>query len=144
MTVLLDSSALAKLYLDEPEKAAVRDRIARAGAAAVASIAYPETRAALAAAQRQRRIDARQLAQARLALDQDWTIFDEIPVTARLCREAGMLAEVFALRGYDSVQLASYIHLVRDAEADEITLCSFDDELNRAASLWLRRFRRGH
>jgi predicted nucleic acid-binding protein len=69
--------------------------------------AYPEARAALAAARRAARISGSELVQSRRALDLVWDEIDEVELTAELARWAGDLAEEFALRGYDAVHLAS-------------------------------------
>jgi len=141
MTFLLDSSALVKLYLFESGQEEIRALIGEVEIVAVTAIAYPETRAGLAAAFRQRRIDERQLSTARLDLEQDWQGFYEIPVTGRLCREAGQMAEAFALRGYDSVHLAAYAELSRRSQPQP-ELITFDRQLAEAATQWLRQFRR--
>lgn len=83
-----------------------------------------------------------QLAAACQELDRDWRSYFEVPVTADLCRQAGVLAEEYALRGFDSVQLASYAELMRGATVDGPDFLTFDLQLARAAKQWQRRFRR--
>jgi len=43
--------------------------------------------------------------------DRDWRRYVRIPVTSRLVRLAGELAERHALKGYDAVHLASAVTL---------------------------------
>jgi predicted nucleic acid-binding protein len=68
---------------------------------------YPETRAALAQAQRLGRVTARNLRAAVDALDALLAEMDIIEVDEALARRAGDLSEVHQLRGYDAVHLAA-------------------------------------
>jgi uncharacterized protein len=89
---------------------------------------YPEGRAALAAARRGARLT---VATHRRALDDFESLQGElslIGIDAQLAREAGQLAEKFALRGYDAVHLASAL-----SAGEAITLVSWDEDLRRAA-----------
>jgi predicted nucleic acid-binding protein len=52
-----------------------------------------------------------------------------ISVDAQLAREAGRLADSFALRGYDAVHLASAL-----SAGGPVTLVSWDGDLRRAAA----------
>ena len=115
--------------IDEPETADVQavwlERPARA--ASVALLA--ETRAALAAARRVGRQTAIQHAEAVRALAELWLEIDGIELTEALAMRAGELAEMFALRGYDAIHLAS-----AEAVADPDTvLITADHELASAA-----------
>jgi uncharacterized protein len=92
-------------------------------------LAYPEGRAALAAARRGARLTA---AAHTRALEDFESLHGElslIGIDVQLAREAGELAEKFALRGYDAVHLASVL-----SAGEMITLVSWDDELRRAAA----------
>jgi uncharacterized protein len=74
----------------------------------VASVAaYPEVRAAVAAARRARRISRQQSAVGRRDLDRLWEEVDQLDLTMIVARRAGELAEQHGLRGYDAVHLAS-------------------------------------
>ncbi len=68
---------------------------------------YPETRAALAQAERLGRLTARQLRDAVTAFDSLWEEIDLVEVDDVLARRAGELAEVRQLRGYDAVHVAA-------------------------------------
>lgn len=144
MTSLLDSSALIKLYLTESGQETIQNLIAQPGVVAVTAIVYPEVRAGLAFAYRQGRIDERRLSVVRTELDLGWRGLFEIPVTTRLCREAGDLAQEFGLRGYDSVQLAGYAELSRSAAPDGANFITFDLKLAQAATLWRQRYGQAH
>jgi uncharacterized protein len=72
-----------------------------------ARAAYPETRAALAQAERLGRLTARQLRDAVTAFDSLFEEIDLVEVDDALTRRAGELAEVRRLRGDDAVHLAA-------------------------------------
>ena len=92
-------------------------------------LAYPEGRAALAAARRGAWLAA---AAHTRALEDFESLHGElslIGIDVQLAREAGELAERFALRGYDAVHLASAL-----SAGEAITLVSWDEDLRRAAA----------
>jgi uncharacterized protein len=128
----LDTSALLKLYLEEPDSSTVRNSVSAAAASCTHAIAYPEMRAALAQAHRIRRIGAAELASHRQRFDSDWRALQVILVDEPMVRRAGDLAEQYGLRGYDSVHLAAAESIWR-AVPDEFCLAAFDLQLNVAA-----------
>ena len=142
MTLYLDTSSLVKLYVVEPGTEAVRRLVDDARIVATSLIAYPETRAALARRRRERALSPTAFRTAKHAFEADWRKYFAVDVSAPLCREAGELAERYRLRGYDSVHLASFAELARQAGARETYFSSFDDALNRAARSLGRRLAR--
>jgi uncharacterized protein len=96
---------------------------------AVSSIlSYPEGRAALAAARRGGRIGAKGYVRAREEFESLQSELLLVGIDAPLARQAGEVAEEFALRGYDAVHLASALAL-----GDPTTLITWDQGLRRAA-----------
>ncbi|MEO8425065.1 MAG: type II toxin-antitoxin system VapC family toxin, partial [Actinomycetota bacterium] len=93
-------------------------------------LAYPEARAALAAASRTRRLATRALGLARRGLDDRWEQLYRIDASDRLVLLAGDLAEEHSLRGFDAVHLASAVEAGND---DALVLATWDRELARAA-----------
>jgi predicted nucleic acid-binding protein len=90
-------------------------------------LVYPEGRAALAAAYRGGRLAT---AEYKPALSGFHTHFDDlmtVGVDDDLAASAGAQAEVFGLRGYDAVHLASASGL------GEVTLVTWDEQLADAA-----------
>ena len=141
MTLYLDTSSLVKLYVAEPGSEVVRAHVDRAAIVATSMVAYPETRAALARRRRERALSPTTFAAAKRKLEDDWPKYLVVQVNDSLCRDAGELAERYALRGYDSLHLACFLELARQA-GDETDFSSFDDRLNRAAHLAARARRR--
>jgi uncharacterized protein len=97
-------------------------------------IAYPETRAALARRRRERALRPAAFAAVKRTFEEDWPHYVAVQVTAALCRDAGDRAERYALRGDDSVHLASFVEIAREAGPDT-EFSSVDDRLTRAARL---------
>ena len=133
MTLYLDTSSLVKLYVAESDSDRVRAQVDRATVVATSTIAYPEARAALARRRRERALTPAAFAAAKRKLEADWPKYLTVQVTEALCQDAGQLAERFALRGYDSVHLACYLEVAREAGVGEAEFSSFDDRLSNAA-----------
>jgi len=135
----LDTSALVKQYVEEAQSEQVREWMASADAAATSIASYPEARAALAAARRDGRINARGLARAVADLDQDWRDLAVYNLGEELARAAGELAQRHRLRGYDSVHLATFLHVCQLSPSMDVRFGCFDAPLVRAAALARRR-----
>lgn len=128
----LDTSALVKLYIAEAESPAIHDAVARAEAVAVCRIAWAEACAALARRARDVPTDETATTTARHAMARDWPHFLIIEVTQAVVERACEFAETFALRGYDSVQLASAYTTLASAPG-EVDFACYDNRLNKAA-----------
>jgi predicted nucleic acid-binding protein len=133
VTLYLDTSSLVKLYVAEPDSDAVRTLVDDATVVATSSIAYTETRAALARRHRARGLRTAAFALAKRAFEADWPKYLTVNVTSALCREAGEFAERYRLRAYDSVHLAAFAEVAREAGVRKTRFSSFDETLNRAA-----------
>lgn len=139
MTVYLDTSSLVKLYVEEVGSGDVRDLVADADIVATSLVAYPETRAALARLRRSGDLSATDFARAKRTFESEWSAFLALEVTTAISREAGALAERYALRGFDALHLASFAAVARRAGPAATRFSSFDDHLNKA---WRRLARR--
>jgi predicted nucleic acid-binding protein len=96
-----------KLFVEEADSWAVVTLWDDAERRFSSRLLYPESRAALASAQRLERIDQAHAAGARAELERLWAGLEEITLTTELARRAGDVASELALRGYDAVHLAS-------------------------------------
>lgn len=142
MTVYADTSSLVKLFVAESGSDDVRERISAADAVFSSEIAYPEARAALARRRREGGLASAEFQVAKEAFERRWQDVIGIPATTQLCREAGELAERYALRGFDAVHLASFAEMLRALHGtDEVEFSSVDDRLNRAARRFARTIR---
>jgi predicted nucleic acid-binding protein len=131
LILYLDTSALVKLYVDEPGRAALMREVDSAVAVATVRIAYAEARAAFARKRRDGGFDAAGLRQAVEQLDEDWVACNIVDVSEPLVRRAGTLAERHALRGYDAVHLAGALEIMR--AGGDVSFGCFDEHLRRAA-----------
>jgi len=102
-----DTSAVVPLLISEPGSRRAASLWETADRVVSVRLVYPETRAALAQAQRLGRVGTRDLRDAVTELDSLFEEIDLVEVDAPLARLAGELAEIHRLRGYDAVHLAA-------------------------------------
>jgi uncharacterized protein len=105
--VYFDSSALVKLVVEESGSDLSAELWDGCDAALTSRLAYPEVRAALAAAGRNHDLAERELDAAEHAWERFWAAIRPVELTAAVEQPAGRLARVHALTGADSVHLAS-------------------------------------
>jgi predicted nucleic acid-binding protein len=105
--VYFDSSALVKLVVKEAGSDLVSQLWDGCDGALASRLAYPEVRAALAAAARNHDLDPGDLRTAEQAWEEFWAATRPVELTPAVERHAGELAREHALRGADSVHLAS-------------------------------------
>ena len=134
MILFCDTSALVKLYIVEAESETLKARVQDAEAVAVCRIAWAEAFAALSRRAREVPEDAALIEQAKAALAADWPHFVVLEITQPLVERAGEYADTFALRGYDSIQLAAAFEAARISQSPLFFAC-FDTRLNKAAKL---------
>jgi uncharacterized protein len=134
LILFCDTSALVKLYIAEPESDALKSRLLEAEAVAVCRIAWAEAQAALARHAREVPEDADMVEQAKKMLAADWPRYVVIEIDQSLVEKAGEFADTFALRGYDSIQLAAAFKVQEITEAAVCFAC-FDVRLNKAAKI---------
>ncbi len=129
LILYFDTSALVKLVVVEPGSELVAELWGTRLRAASSILSYPEGRAALAAADRGRRLSSTGYARAREEFESLQSELALVGIDGQLARAAGELAAEHELRGYDAVHLASALALGTD-----VTLVSWDADLRRAAA----------
>jgi predicted nucleic acid-binding protein len=129
-----DTSALLKLFVDEIGSDSMAKARSDSEAIAVCRITWAESMAAFAQRSRVKGANQAGLAQAKSLFENTWSNFVISEVTQPLVEKAGMYAEAFALRGYDSVQLAA-AHNLHEQFAIPLTFACFDRRLSQAAAL---------
>jgi predicted nucleic acid-binding protein len=134
MILFCDTSALLKLYIEEPDSNAVKAHLHEAEAVAVCRIAWAEAHAALSRRARETPEDTATLEQAKAALAADWPHYIVMEISQAVVERAGDYADTFALRAYDSVQLAAAFETGLISQAPVLFAC-FDIRLNKAAKL---------
>ena len=128
--VYFDSSALVKLVLDEPGSNVAAELWNASDAALSSRLAYPEVRAALAAAGRNHDLTESEVTAAADEWETFWASMRPIELSADVEKVAGELASVHRLRGADAVHLASALAL---APAD-VTVAAWDKRLHAGAA----------
>jgi len=134
MILFCDTSALIKLYIAEEGGEMVRQAAVDATALAVCRIAWAEAMAALARRVREMPTDEAAISLARAHLRRDWGDCLIVEVTQILVEQAGEFADVFALRGYDSIQLAA-AHALHVGSGAPVHFAVFDTRLQKAARI---------
>lgn len=134
MILFCDTSALIKLLISEPGSDQMMESSLRAEAIAVCRITWAEAMAGMARRQRDDPISGDDIEQARQHLIDRWDHFTIVEVSQHLVETAGRFADVFSLRGYDSVQLAASHELHSNGEQPVLFAC-YDRRLNQAAQL---------
>ncbi len=132
MILFCDTSALLKLYIEEPGSDLVKAHLHEAEAVAVCRIAWAEAHAALSRRARETPEDTATLEQAKAALAADWPHYIVMEISQALVERAGDYADTFALRAYDSVQLAAAFETGLISQSP-VLFASFDIRLNKAA-----------
>lgn len=127
--VYFDSSAFVKLLVDEVGSEVAAALWDGCDAAVSSHLAYPEVRAALAAAGRANRLDADDQSDAEAAWEQYWAATRVVELTEAIATHAGRLAGEHALRGADAIHLASVLAI----GANETLLAVWDQRLRAAA-----------
>ena len=132
MMLYLDTSALVKLYVDEPLSQELSAAVDEVEAVATSLLAYAEARAAFARARREARLSPHAYRHIVEMFEEDWPRYITVEVTDRIVKHAGNLAASRALRGYDALHLASASSL-RERVSSSVMFLSFDRELSVAA-----------
>ena len=132
MILYVDTSALVKLYVPEPESAAVQALVESAQVTAVSLVAFAEARAAFARKRRERAVKPKDYRLIVREFDDDWDHYFIVDVTEPLVKRAAQLADKHGLRGYDAIQLSSAI-VLREQSGEAVSFCCFDGRLLRAS-----------
>ena len=136
MTVFADSSALVKLYADEPG----HERVRELSTLVVSQLARVEVPSAIWHKQRLGELDAGTARLLTSAFEADWAGTEEEPprfsavtATAAVLKSAARLCAVHGLRAYDAVQMACAL-AARDVVPECRTFAAFDRHLRAAAA----------
>lgn len=132
MMLYVDTSALVKLYVEEPLSQELSYAVDEAEAVATSLLAYTEAMAAFARARREVRLSPQEYRRVVDAFEEDWSRYITVEVTDRLVKTAGHLAASRTLRGYDALHLASALSL-RERVPSSMMFVAFDRALSVAA-----------
>ena len=133
MKLFLDSSALAKLWLQEEHSEAVLQEFHHAEARCASVLALVEVRSTLGRVRRERRLSVEWLAKIEAAAMEDFAIITTIDIDAGLATDAGILAARHGLKSLDALHLATALALVADQPDEGWTFVTYDTQLATAA-----------
>jgi len=132
MIAYLDSSALVKLYIQEPGSSEVRALVSEARIVATSRVAYVEARAGFARKLREGELLQEEYSQIVEDFKEDWEKYFVVEVSENVARLGGRLVEKHPLRGFDAIHLASALLLKERANLEVFFSC-FDKRLKTAA-----------
>lgn len=127
--VYFDSSAFVKLLVEEEGSDLAAALWDGCDVAVSSRLAYPEVRAALAAAGRGRRLRPADRRRAETSWEIYWASTRPVELTEAVTARAGNLASRHALRGADAVHLASLLAL----DAPDAVFAVWDERLRAGA-----------
>jgi len=128
----LDTSSLVKLYMEEAESLKIETLVRSSEATATSIISYAEARAAFARRFREKSFTSDEHNRLKAFFDKDWRNYFILNITQDMVKLAGNLAEKHALRGFDSIHLASALTLHQEVSTPVVFSC-FDNKLEKAA-----------
>ncbi len=134
MTAYFDTSALLKLVVQEHGSERAGRLWQEASRVISTTLLYPEARAALKRARRERRLGDAELRLAVRGFERLWSRIERMSVPVPLAVRAGELAHTFDLRGYDAVHLAAAEAL---ADGSLVLVCADRELCDAAAGLGL-------
>ncbi|HEA67549.1 MAG TPA: PIN domain-containing protein [Desulfobacterales bacterium] len=132
MIVYLDTSSLVKLYVEEDESSKVDALVKSSEVTATSLVAFAEARAAFARRFREKAFTKNEYNRLKEFFDKDWSRYLILSVTEDMIRLASDLAEKHALKGFDSIHLASALTLRQELSSPIVFSC-FDDNLQKAS-----------
>ena len=124
MTLYVDTSALLKRYVDEPDSRRFNAMLSEGSTWLTCRLTLVEIRRNLS-----RRLEGQDAAAAREAFRADWSHFAVVEVDAALCEDAAAASELTGARSLDAVHLAA----VRRAGPQGIALLTADLRQAQAA-----------
>jgi predicted nucleic acid-binding protein len=124
VTLYVDSSALVKRYVDEPDSQAAERMLLADPAWVTAQVTLVEVRLAIA-----RRLDDRGRDEANAAFDRDWLRTFVVSVDEVTCRRAAEIGTLTGARSLDAIHLAA----AERAGGRSVPIVTFDIRLGHAA-----------
>jgi len=132
MILYLDTSALVKRYFRESYSDEILSRWKSADQIVTSFVAYAETMASLSRKKREANIENTLIREVVGSFRRDWESFVRVEVNDELNSYIDHVVEVYPLRGFDAIHLASAL-AVSEMLPDDFLFACFDDRLVSAA-----------
>lgn len=132
MILYLDTSALIKLYIDEPGSEMVKEFLDASQIISTSCVAYVEARAGVARKFREGELSESDRKRIIEDLGMDWGNYFIIEVSESVRKLGGKLVDNHSLRGFDAIHLASAL-LLKSSVRSVVAFSCFDERLKKAA-----------
>jgi predicted nucleic acid-binding protein len=129
----LDTSALVKLFVEEPGSAVVATLVTRVEAVATAKIAYAEVHAGLARRHRAGDLSTPAYDVTWQSFEEEWPRYTRLDLHDEILQSARTLIQRHPLRGFDAIHLASALSL-QSLTGEATVLVAAGRRLLRAAA----------
>lgn len=129
MILYLDTSALVKLYIEEPGTQTVERAVREAQDVTTCWLSYPEARSAFSRLAREGIITADQLRVVVTSLHSDLPTYDMVLPEENVFWDAGYLADRRGIRALDAIHLAA----ASSVSGEDVRMLTFDERLLVAA-----------
>jgi predicted nucleic acid-binding protein len=132
LNLFLDTSALVKLYIDEPDSDYVQNAVLESSVVALSQIAYVEFYSAMARRKRDKLVTARESRIASTRFEQEWLHYGKVLLRSAVLATARQILMKHSLRALDAIQLSSAI-IFRSESEEPVHFLSLDRRLTKAA-----------
>jgi predicted nucleic acid-binding protein len=132
MNMYLDTSSLAKLYIEEEGSETVREAVREGDTVATSLISYVEMGSAVYRRLREKRLSKSESSRLLDVFESDWERFGKVSIDDSLLKRSHKLLKKHPLRASDAVHLASALYL-QDALEEPVIFHSADRQLLQAA-----------
>jgi predicted nucleic acid-binding protein len=132
LNLYLDTSSLAKLYVEEEGSDAVRTALLEGDIVATSLVSYAEMASAVYRRLREKRMSKKESRRLLDVFELDWDRFGKIPIDDSLLKRTKKLLSKHPLRALDAVHLAAALHF-QEALEEPVTFLTADHRLLKAA-----------
>ena len=132
MLLYLDTSCMAKLFIEEPDALRVRNAVAQATGLATSVVSYVEMKSLVARRSREKLLKPAEAKRILDVFESDWAHYAKVPVEDPLLHRAARLVARYPLRTLDALHLASALSLM-SAGKGALWFLTADQRLRDAA-----------
>lgn len=132
MILYLDTSALVKLYFQEPFSNEVLSKWQSAEQVVTSSVAYAETLASINRKSREGYLEDASLGELLASFQREWSSLIRVEVTDELNVYIDSAVERYPLRGFDLIHLASAM-VIHERAPEGFVFACFDEKLTHGA-----------
>jgi uncharacterized protein len=123
MICYLDTSALVKLYIKEEGSDKVKALVDQCDIVSTSVVAYAEARAAFKRICDEGLLKKEEYSRLVASFKQDWPNFLAIKVSEAVINSVDMLADLYSIRGFDLLHLASAVTLSTKINSEIVVGC---------------------